>query len=93
MRGISENSLGWVIRYRTSELLKGWWQPGILLAALIFSIPVLTIASFLLQPSGDVWQHLVDTVLTDYLINSALLTLGVGPVSYTHLTLPTKRIV
>jgi len=78
MRGISENSLGWVIRNRTSELLKGWWQPGILLAALIFSIPVLTIASFLLQPSGDVWQHLVDTVLTGYLINSALLTLGVG---------------
>ena len=59
-------------------LLQSWWQPGILLAALIFSIPVLTISSFLVQPSGDVWQHLVDTVLTDYLLNSALLTIGVG---------------
>jgi len=59
-------------------LLPSWWQPGILLTALIFSIPVLTIASFLLQPSGDVWQHLVDTVLTDYLLNSALLMIGVA---------------
>ena len=59
-------------------LLPSWWQPGILLTALIFSIPVLTIASFLFQPSGDVWQHLVDTVLTDYLLNSALLMIGVA---------------
>jgi iron(III) transport system permease protein len=59
-------------------LLPSWWQPGILLTALIFSIPVLTIASFLFQPSGDVWQHLVDTVLTDYLLNSVLLMIGVA---------------
>jgi len=59
-------------------LLPSWWQPGILLTALIFSIPVLTVASFLFQPSGDVWQHLVDTVLSDYLLNSALLMIGVA---------------
>ena len=59
------------------SLLDRCWQPGIVLTALIFSIPVLTIASFLLQPSGDVWQHLVDTVLADYLLNSALLMVGV----------------
>ncbi len=67
-----------IIQSRTGGLLRGWWQPGILLAALIFSIPILTIASFLFQPSGDVWQHLVDTVLTDYLLNTAALTIGVG---------------
>lgn len=58
--------------------LEGLWQPGILLTALVFSIPVLTIASFLLHPSGDIWQHLVDTVLADYLLNSVLLMTGVG---------------
>ncbi|MCZ6668259.1 MAG: iron ABC transporter permease, partial [Gammaproteobacteria bacterium] len=58
--------------------LEGLWQPGILLTALVFSIPVLTIASFLLYPSGDIWQHLVDTVLADYLLNSVLLMTGVG---------------
>jgi iron(III) transport system permease protein len=66
-------------KFRISRLLLlGWWQPGILLTALIFSIPVFTIASFLLQPSSDVWQHLVDTVLADYLLNSALLMIGVA---------------
>lgn len=59
------------------SILDRCWQPGIVLTALIFSIPILTIVSFLLQPSGDVWQHLVDTVLVDYVINSALLMLGV----------------
>ena len=62
----------------TASLLGSWWQPGILLTALVFSIPVITIASFLLHPSGDIWQHLVDTVLADYLLNSVLLMIGVG---------------
>jgi iron(III) transport system permease protein len=59
-------------------LLERCWKPGILFTALLLSLPVLTIASFILQPSGDVWQHLVDTVLADYLLNSAVLALGVG---------------
>jgi len=58
--------------------LERFWQPGIVLVALIFSIPVLTIASFVFQPSGENWQHLKDTVLNEYLINSALLVLGVS---------------
>ncbi len=49
-----------------------------MLTALVLSIPVLTIASFVLQPSSDVWQHLVDTVLFDYIFNSALLMVGVA---------------
>ena len=65
------------IRFPAS-LFGSWWQPGILLTALIFSIPVVTIASFIFQPSGDIWQHLVDTVLADYLINSIVLIIGVG---------------
>jgi iron(III) transport system permease protein len=65
------------IRFPAS-MFGSWWQPGILLTALIFSIPVVTIASFIFQPSGDIWQHLVDTVLADYLINSIVLMIGVG---------------
>jgi iron(III) transport system permease protein len=65
------------IRFPAS-MFGSWWQPGILLTALIFSIPVVTIASFIFQPSGDIWQHLVDTVLADYLINSIVLIIGVG---------------
>jgi len=65
------------IRFPAS-MFGSWWQPGILLTALIFSIPVVTIASFLFQPTGDVWRHLVDTVLADYLFNSIVLIIGVG---------------
>jgi len=60
------------------SLIDRLWQPGIILTALIFSVPVLTVAGFIFQPSADVWQHLLDTVLFDYLSNSALLMLGVG---------------
>ena len=59
-------------------VLERCWKPGILFIALLFSLPVLTIASFIFRPGGDVWQHLLDTVLADYLLNSAVLSLGVG---------------
>jgi iron(III) transport system permease protein len=54
------------------------WKPGIFLLAVLFSLPIFTILSFIGHPSSEVWQHLVDTVLGEYLINSALLMLGVG---------------
>jgi iron(III) transport system permease protein len=58
--------------------LQRLWKPGILLVAILLSLPIFTIASFILQPANEVWQHLLDTVLGEYLMNSALLMLGVG---------------
>ncbi len=49
-----------------------------MLVALLLSLPIFTIASFLLHPSNEVWQHLRTTVLGEYLFNSAMLVLGVG---------------
>ncbi len=57
--------------------LQRLWKPGVLLLAGLFSLPVFSIASFIVHPSNDVWQHLLDTVLGEYLFNSALLMLGV----------------
>lgn len=54
------------------------WKPGIILLALLFSVPIFTILSFIVHPSSEVWQHLVDTVLSEYLVNSALLMSGVA---------------
>lgn len=54
------------------------WRPGIFLVAILFSLPIFTIVSFLLHPANDIWQHLLDTVLGEYLLNSALLVVGVG---------------
>ena len=49
-----------------------------LLIALVLGLPIFTIAGFVLHPSNDVWRHLVDTVLAEYLLNSALLIAGVS---------------
>ena len=60
--------------------LKRWpsgWSSGALLIAAVISLPMLTVFSYFLQPSGENWQHLVDTVLANYVSNSLLLMTGV----------------
>lgn len=52
-----------------------------LVAAL--ALPVVVVLAQFLVPAGDTWRHLADTVLTDYLSNSLLLTAGVGLLSLT----------
>lgn len=54
------------------------WLVGIPLLALVLALPVLVVASFVLVPAGDVWLHLKETVLGEYLRNSLWLLLGVG---------------
>ncbi|MCU7893369.1 MAG: iron ABC transporter permease [Candidatus Thiodiazotropha sp. (ex Ustalcina ferruginea)] len=54
------------------------WRIGVPLIALLLSVPVLVVLSYLFEPAGEVWQHLVDTVLQDYVINSLLLMVGVA---------------
>lgn len=49
-----------------------------ILITLIVAVPVLTIIGFLLSPATDTWQHLVNTVLPDYISNSLILMLGVA---------------
>jgi iron(III) transport system permease protein len=62
----------------SQSLLQRLWKPGVLLVALLFSLPVFTIASYVVYPSNEIWQHLLDTVLAEYLTNSVLLMLGVA---------------
>jgi iron(III) transport system permease protein len=46
--------------------------------ALLVGVPVLVVAGQALSPVGEVWHHLVDTVLWRYVANTLLLGLGVG---------------
>jgi len=61
-----------------SNLLGRLWSPGIVAVAVFLSIPILTIAGFIFESSGENWEHLKQTVLPEYLQNSALLVLGVS---------------
>jgi len=54
------------------------WSLSIIGVALLLALPVLTVFSFVFQPAGEVWQHLAETVLSNYILNSLLLMLGVG---------------
>ena len=54
------------------------WKTSIILTAFIFSLPILTILSSFIEPSGENWEHLKDSVLSEYIYNSLLLTSGVG---------------
>ena len=47
------------------------------LAGLVL-LPLLAVFSGWLQPGGDVWQHLADTLLADLMLNTLWLLLGVG---------------
>lgn len=51
---------------------------SILLLSLVLSIPVMTIFYSVFSSSDGVWGHLADTVLSDYISQSALLMVGVG---------------
>ncbi len=54
------------------------WSPAIAGVTLILSIPVLTIVGSVLEPSGETWEHVKETLLTEYLTNTGLLVAGVA---------------
>ncbi len=57
--------------------LDGWTIAAIAIAVLI-SIPILTVIGNVGQSDGTAWQHLVETNLAIYVVNSLLLMVGVG---------------
>lgn len=54
------------------------WRGGMLATSLVIALPVLVIIGSLFGDYSPAWEHLIDTVLGDYVINSLLLMLGVG---------------
>ncbi len=54
------------------------WNISIVAIALLMALPVLVVASFLLQPFNENWDHLLEYLLADYIINSLVLMIGVS---------------
>lgn len=54
------------------------WTIGVIAIALLIATPVLVVLSSIVADSGDVWNHLVSTVLPRYIANSFWLMVGVG---------------
>ena len=55
-----------------------FWTSGTLLFAFFIAAPLLAVSMFALQPSGNIWHHLVTTVLSRYVTTTIGLMLGVG---------------
>lgn len=56
---------------------QGWAIATWIVAALV-CLPVLVVLGSVFADAGDVWAHLADTVLTEYVANSLTLMCGVG---------------
>jgi len=54
------------------------WRVAVIGTALLLALPVLVVLGYALVPSQEVWQHLAQTVLADYVTNSLLLMVGVA---------------
>lgn len=54
------------------------WTMLVMAIALLIATPVFVIGANLFANTGAIWQHLAETVLPLYLMNSLWLTLGVG---------------
>jgi len=54
------------------------FNPALVLLSLLFCIPVIVICGSLFFPAKEIWTHLFNTVLIDYVSNSFTLLIGVG---------------
>ena len=54
------------------------WTVGVTLGALVIALPVIVVFAHVFLPADEVWSHLAETVLADYVLNSLLLMLGVA---------------
>ncbi|MFQ5937335.1 MAG: ABC transporter permease [Acidiferrobacterales bacterium] len=60
------------------KFLSDPWTAAVLIIALLLALPVITVVSFVFHPAGEVWRHLVRTVLAEYVANSLMLMIGVA---------------
>ena len=67
-----------LIRRPLSNFGFSLWTAFVIAIALVIATPIIFILSSTFNGAGDIWQHLVETVLKDYIFHSLWLILGVG---------------
>ena len=66
------------IEQKNLRLNVNFWTIAVIAIALVIATPIIFVFSSIFAKSSEIWQHLIDTVLLDYITNSCLLMLGVG---------------
>ncbi len=67
-------------RFKYARKLNVWVFYAFFVALLILT-PILTIIWYVFEGPGETWQHLYETVLADYILNSLWLMIGTGVIS------------
>ncbi len=78
MNNLDLGSLFLTTRNKLSSLLWQGWTFLAIAIALLIATPVICVLGSIFSDAGKVWSHLAATVLTDYVINSLWLILGVS---------------
>lgn len=60
-----------------TKFISGWTLFTVI-AACLLAFPVLVVVAHVFIPTGEVWSHLAQTVLPEYITNSIVLLIGVG---------------
>lgn len=63
---------------RLNQLPNYLWYISLASIALLISLPIFTVVSSIFADHQEIWQHLRDTVLKDYIVNSLILMIGVS---------------
>ena len=61
-----------------SAFIKDGWNISAILISSVILVPVISILVYLFYPTSDIWSHLIETVLYDYVTNSLILVLFVA---------------
>jgi iron(III) transport system permease protein len=63
---------------KTHLMRTGIWTGAVWLVAAAVAFPIVVVLSYVFEPKGEIWEHLAETVLMGYAVNSLLLAVGVG---------------
>ncbi len=77
----SGSSSAGLLRHARAAFRPSWGLAVAALVGLVVAAPVLAIFGFVGAATDGLWQHLVQTVLADYVVNTLLLCLGVGGIA------------
>jgi iron(III) transport system permease protein len=66
------------VRFPAVRSLSWGWTAAALLLVAILSIPLMVVAIGSLRPAGDSWDHIVRTLLAEYVANTAILAMAAG---------------
>jgi len=72
---LNNNQISFSFRNNLSSY---FWYVTVITIAFLITIPLFTVIGSIFSNNDEIWQHLVDTVLKDYIFNSLGLIVGVS---------------